>query len=148
MSLVDSRQNLRLRRLDPNEDREEAGLAHERENVDLLCDVQCRLAGELQRIAVPLLPIDQMRQQIARRFAVADEIVVDQINDRRMASLGHKGVEFGKKLFGRLESRLPPIQGRNVAEFAPIWAAAGELERSDEIARERHGVVARKGKAR
>ena len=148
MSLVDSRQNLRLRRLDPDEDCEEAGLTHQRENVDLLCDVQRRLAGELQRIAVPLLPIDQMRQQIARRFAVADEIIIDEIDHRRMAWLPHKGVELGKKLFGRLESRLPAIQGWNVAKLAPIWAAAGELERSDEVARERHGIVARKGKAR
>ena len=148
MSLVDFRQNLRLGRLDPDEDCEEACLTHKRENVDLLCDVQRRLTGELQRISAPLLPVDQMRQQIARRFAVADEIVVDKIDHRRMIRLGHEGVELGKKLLGRLEARLAAIEGRNVAEFAPVWTAAGELERADEIARERHGIVTRKRKAR
>ena len=90
----------------------------------------------------------KMRQQIARRFAVADEIVVDQIDHRRMVRLGDEGVEFGKKLLGRLEARLAAIEGRNVAKLAPIWAAAGELERADEIARERDGIVKRKRKAR
>src|SRR3984957_11950271 len=148
MSLVDSRQNLRLRRLDSDEHREEACLTHKRENVDLLCDVQRRLTGELQRISPPLLPIDQMRQKIARGFAVADEIVIDKIDHRRMIRLGDEGIELGKKLLGQLEARLAAIEGRNVAEFAPIRAAAGELERADEIARERHGIVTRKRKAR
>ena len=147
MSLVDSRQNLRLRRLDPDENCEEAGLTHERENVDLLCDVQRRLTGELQRISPPLLPVDQMRQQIARRFAVADEIVVDEIDHRRMIGLGDEGVEFGEKLLVRLEARLAAIEGRNVAKLAPIRATAGELERSNQIAREWDGVVERKWEA-
>ena len=148
MSLVDSRQNLGLGRLDPNEDGEEAGVAHQRENVDLLCDVQRRLTGELQRISPPLLPVDQMRQQIARRLAVTDEIVVDEIDYRRMIRLGDEGVELGQKLLGRLEAWLAAIEGRDIAEFAPIRATAGELERADEIAREWNGIVERKREVR
>ena len=74
----------------------------------LLGDVQGRLTGELQRISAPLLPVDQMRQQIARRFAVADEIVVDQIDDRRMGWLGNESVELGKKLRGDLKRGCRP----------------------------------------
>jgi hypothetical protein len=89
-----------------------------------------------------------MRQNIARGFAVTNEIVIDKIDHRRMIRLGDEGVELGKKLLGRLEAWLAAIEGRNVAKLASAWTAAGELERADEIARERHGIVTQKRKAR
>ncbi len=62
-----------------------------------------------------------------------------------MIGLGDEGVEFGEKLLVRFEARLAAIEGRNVAKLAPIRATAGELERSNEIAREWDGVIERKG---
>ncbi len=56
------------------------GLAHLLQDFGPLGDVQRRLAGEPHHVAGPLLPFDQMRQQVQRRLAVADEIVVDEID--------------------------------------------------------------------
>src|SRR3984885_9689205 len=121
MSLVDSRQNLRLGRLDFDENCEEAGFPHEHENIDLLCDVQRRLTGELQRISPPLLPVDQMRKEVARRLSVPEEIVVDEIDHRWVIRLGDESIELGKKLFGRLAARLGAQGGRDGGEFASTW---------------------------
>ena len=108
-----------LGRLDAAEHRVETRLAHHRENVRALRDIERRLAGELDRIAAPLLPGDQMRQQLARRFLVADEIVVDEIDRAGDPGVEHR-VEFGEDLLRRFEPGLAPVQRRDVAEFAAI----------------------------
>jgi hypothetical protein len=64
-----------------------------------------------------------MRQHLARRLAIADEIVVDEIDHRRMAALRHDGVELGSELRRRFQSRLPAVERRDVAKLAAIWAA-------------------------
>ena len=69
-----------FRRLDADEHRLEFRLSHQRQNFRLLGEIERRLAGEVQRMAAFLLPFDQMRQHFARRLAVADEIVVDEID--------------------------------------------------------------------
>ena len=52
--------------------------------------------AKLQRKAAILLPLREMRQQIARRLAIADEIVVDEIDGLRHRRLRQHGVELGK----------------------------------------------------
>ena len=84
MLLAHGLERVGLRRFDAGEDGEELRLAHQRQDFGLLGDIERGLAGKLQRIAVLLLPGDQMRQHLARGLAVADEIVVDEIDHRRM----------------------------------------------------------------
>ena len=132
-----------LRRLDADEQAEEAGLAHQREDVRLLGDVERRLAGELHRIAVLLLPFDEMRQHLARGLAVADEIVVDEIDHRRMTRLTAHGIELGDDLLRRLQPRLAAVEAGDVAELAAIGTAAGELQRQHQVVPQRDQVVGR-----
>ncbi len=70
---------------------------HQLEDLRPLGDVQRRLAGEPRDVAGSLLPFDKMRQQVERRLAVADEIVIDEIH-----RVGHSAfaqlVEFGDDL--------------------------------------------------
>ncbi len=73
-----------------------------------------------------------MRQQIQRRLAVADEIVVDEI-DRVGHSAFAQLVEFGDDLLRRLETRIAAVQSRDVAEFALIGTAARILDAAEEI---------------
>ena len=61
-----------------DENANEQSLAHQREDFVLLGDIERRLAGKLHRIAALFLPRDQIRQHVARGFAIADEIVVDK----------------------------------------------------------------------
>ena len=82
----------------PTNTREELRLAHQFEDLGLLGDVERRLAGELQRVAVLLLPGDEVRKHVARGLAVADEVIVDEVNDRRMLLLPAHGVELGDDL--------------------------------------------------
>ena len=56
--------------------------------------------AKLQGIAVLLLPFDQMRQHVLGGLAIADEIVVDEIDHRRMPLLPAHGVELGGDLRG------------------------------------------------
>src|SRR4029077_7926829 len=95
-------------------------------------NVERRFAGESERIAMTLLPGDQMRQQRLRRLAVGNEIVVDEISCRRQTLRPHR-VELGNDLLRRLEARIAAIERRYVAKFAAIRAAAGELQAGDEI---------------
>ena len=78
--LVHRLQRHRIRRLDAAEDGDEERLAHPGQDFRALGDVERRLAGEAQHIAGLLLPFDQMRQQVERGLAVADEIVIDEID--------------------------------------------------------------------
>ncbi len=77
-----------------------------------------------------------------RGLAVADEIVVDEIDHRRMHLAPH-GVEFGGDLLRRLEPRLPAVEAGDVAELAQIRTAARELNRQHQVALERDEVVGR-----
>ena len=141
--LGDGLQRVELRRLDADEDGEEAGLPHQLENLGLLGHVERRLAGELQRVAVLLLPGHEMGQHLLRGLAVGDEIVVDEVDDGRVVGLADEGVELGQQLLGRLQPRLPAIERRNVAELAAIRAAGGELQRAEQVFLQRQLVIGR-----
>ena len=94
-------------------------------------------------MAAPLLPFDEMRQHLARRLAVADEIIVDEIDHGGVAPLRQHGVELGGQLLRRLQPRLPAVQRRDIAELAAIGAAAGELQRAEQIAVEPDEMIGR-----
>ena len=119
--------------LDAAEHRIEIRLAHHRQDVGAGGDVERRLAGEPDRVAARFLPGDQMRQQLARRLLVADEIVVDKIHRAANAGVDHR-VELGDDLLGLLVARLAAVKRRDVAEFAAIGAAARILDVAEEIA--------------
>ena len=120
-------------RLDAAEHRVETRLAHHREDVRALRDVERRLARELDRIAAPFLPLDQIGQQLARGLLVADEIVVDEIDRAGDPGIEHR-VELGEDLLRRFEPGLAPVQRRDIAEFAAIRAAARKLHAAEKIA--------------
>ena len=140
--LGDRLQRLRIGRLDAAEHRREQRLAHQLEDFRPLGDVERRLAGQQQRIAVALLPLDQVRQQLAHGALVGDEIVVDEI-DRGGQPAGHELVELGADLLGRLVARDAAVERRDVAELALIRAAAGELDAAEEIAVDLRQLVGR-----
>jgi hypothetical protein len=104
------------------------------------------VASQPKRSGCPFLPFDEMRQHLARRLAVADEIVVDEIDERRIAALRQHGVELGGELLRRFQPRLPAVQRRYVAELAAIGTAAGELQRAEQIAIKPDEVIGRDGK--
>jgi hypothetical protein len=52
-----------------------------------------------------------VRQQLARRLAVGDEVVVDEI-DRTQRPARQHGVEFGQDLLRLLEARLAAVERR------------------------------------
>ena len=90
---------------------------------------------------MPLLPFDEVRQHFACRLAVADEIVVDEIDDTRRVRLRDHCVEFADDLLGRFQARLAAVKRRDVAEFAAIGTAAGELDRREQIPLQQHLVI-------
>ena len=108
------------------------GLAHLLEDLRPLGDVERRLAGEPHDVAGLLLPFDQMRQQVERRLAVADEIVIDEIHRAGHAAF-EQLVEFGDDLLRRLEARIAAVETRDVAELALIGTAARILDAAEEI---------------
>ena len=140
--LGDRLERLGLGRLDAAEDRRERRLAHQLEDFRPLGDVERRLAGQQQRIAVALLPLDQVRQHLAHGALVGDEIVVDEI-DRRGQAAGHELVELGANLLGGLVSRDAAVERRDVAEFALVRTAAGELDAAEQIAVDLRQLVGR-----
>src|SRR5207244_335277 len=100
-------ESLDLGRLDADEDIHETGSTHQFQKLGLFCDIERRLAGKCQREAVLLLPPDQMRQQFTGRFAVSDEIVVNEINRLRLRCLAQNGIELGDDLLayaGKIQS--------------------------------------------
>ena len=130
-----------LRRLDADEHADEVRLLHQLENVGLLGDVERRLAGEHHRIVVALLPLDEMRQHLLGGLAVADEIVVDEVERGRRVRLREDEIELGDDLLRRLHARLAAVKARDVAELAEVRAARRELHRAEQVAAERDLVV-------
>ena len=106
--------------------------AHLLQNLGPLGDVECRLAGQPHHVAGPLLPLDQMRQQVKRRLAIADEIVVDEIHRVGDAAFA-QFVEFGDDLLRRFQARIAAVEAGDVAELALIGAAARILDAAEEI---------------
>ena len=127
---------------DAAEDRLEHRLAHQREDLGPFGDVERRLAGKRQRIAIAFLPFDEMRQKFADAAPMRDEIVVDEI-DRVGEAAFHHLVEFGGDLLRCLEARIAAVQRRDVAELALIGTAAGELDAADEVFAELRELISR-----
>ena len=145
--LLDRFQRVWIGRLDAAEHRDEVRLAHQREDFRPLGDVQRRLARQADAKAVPLLPFDEMRQQLERRLAVADEIVVDEIDRAGDAALDQL-VEFGDHLLRRLQARIASVEARNVAELALIRTAARILDAAEEVALDLGQLIGRNRKLR
>jgi hypothetical protein len=73
-----------------------------------------------------------MRQQIQRRLAVADEIVVDEIDRVGHAAFAQL-VELGDDLLRRLQARIAAVEAGDVAELALIGTAARILDAAEQI---------------
>ena len=84
-----------------------------------------------------------MRQHLAGRLLVADEIVVDEIDRGGMPALAPHGIELGGDLLRGFQPRLAAVEPRDVAELAAVRAAAGELHRAHQVALERDQVIGR-----
>ena len=118
--------------------------------------ISARISGRLAMFSVAsqdsrkhkaglLLPFDQMRQQIERGLAVADEIVIDEI-DRAHDAAFEQLVEFGGDLLRRLQPRIAAVEAGDVAEFALIRAARGILDAAEEVARNIRQFIGRNRK--
>jgi len=88
-----------------------------------------------------------MRQQLERRLAVADEIVIDKINRTPNAALKHF-IEFGRDLLRGFQPRVAAVKSRNIAELALIGTAARILDAAEEIAPEVGKLIGWKRKPR
>ncbi len=73
-----------------------------------------------------------MRQQVERGLAIADEIVIDEI-DRTGDAAFQQLVEFGGDLLRGFEARITAIKSGDIAEFALIGATARILDAAEEI---------------
>src|SRR3954462_4265208 len=73
-----------------------------------------------------------MWQQIQRGLAIADEIVVDEIDGASDAAFAQL-VELGDDLLRRLQARIAAVKTGNVAEFALIRTAARVLDATEEV---------------
>jgi hypothetical protein len=89
------------------------------------------------------LPGEEVRQHVLGGFAIADEIVVDEIHDRRMPFLLAHGIELGGDLGRCFEPRLTAVEIGNVAELAEIGTAAGELQGQHQVVLQWDEVVGR-----
>src|SRR5262249_12231812 len=120
-------QALGLRRFDADEDPAEAGRAEEAEQLRGLRAVERGLGADSEAITVPLLVLAEEAQQLLRRLAVADEVVVDEEDAAR--ARGAERVELAADLRGRLAAGLAAEHHDDVAELALERAAARELQR-------------------
>ena len=135
-----------LGRLDPAEHRVEARRAHEGEHPLVLGDVEGRLAGETERIAIAGLPLDQVRQELLGGLLIRDEVVVHEVDGDRAGR--HDLVQLAQNLLRRLEPRIAAVQPGNVAELARVRAAARELDARDEVLSQPDEGVRGHGKVR
>lgn len=140
--LVHEAQGLGLRRLDAAEHGHEPRLAHLLQDIVPLGDVQCRLAVKLHGIAPGPLPGDEMWQQLPRRLAVTDKIVIDEV-DRPLQACRDDGIQLGDDLLGGLQTGPAAVEFRDIAKFALIRAPARELDITEQIAVHIHETVGR-----
>src|SRR5260221_7836215 len=142
MLLTHGRERRGLGSLDAHKNTEEARLLHQPKDFGLLGDVERRFASELHRIVVFALPRDEVGKHLARCFAIADKIVVDEIDCRRTFLLPYR-IEFADDLLRRFESRLAAIKAGYVAEFTTIGAATRKLQSQQQIVSQPHQVISR-----
>ena len=69
-----------VRRLDADEDREEARAPHEGQQLVTIGQVEAGLGRVLERVAVSLAPVRQGLEERLDRLRVADEVVVHEID--------------------------------------------------------------------
>src|ERR1700722_1362631 len=119
-------------RFDTAEDRGEIGFAHELQELGMLGDVERRFAAERERIAVTLLPIDEDFDEFSGGPAIADEVVIDEIDGAVCAGRQH-GIELFGNVLGSLQARIAAIESRDVAKLALIGTAARKLDVGEEI---------------
>ena len=117
---------------------------HEIKDIRVLRQGQCRLAAQTH-LAIPfILPDHQVIEQFASSLWVGDEIVVHKIDRRRSA--GRQDIQFADNLRRGLMAGTATVESRDVAELAPMRAAAGELHRAEEVVADIDQVIGWCGK--
>src|SRR5579885_716158 len=115
-------QAIKIGRLDAAKNAGEIRIAQIGQKVVILGDIEGRLEREWKRERMPLLPGDEMGDQLAHRAAVGDEVVVDEIDRGGKPASAHL-VEFGDDLLRPLHARHAAVEARNIAELAGERAA-------------------------
>ncbi len=87
-----------------------------------------------------------MRQHFTGGLAVADEVVVDEVQARGGGLLRKNEIQLLDQLLRRLEPRLPAVQIGNIAKLALVRASRGELQGAQQVLIEFQQVVCRFGK--
>ena len=114
--------------LDADEDVVESGMLHQHQQGRVVRQVDGGLGDEGEGVFVPFHPIDHCRQDFFfQGILVADEVVVHH-EDRAPPAGVVDGVELPDELGGVFQARLAPVEGGDVAEFAVVGAAPGELD--------------------
>src|SRR5262245_15210403 len=132
LQLLGLLQRLLVRRLDADEDGGDISSDHELHKLLVIGEIDRGFRNEHQRIAIALLPTDHVLQNLLDGLFVADEVVVDDEDDRQFLSA--QGVEFSEDLRRSLETRPPAEDDDDVAELAGKRAAARELHRAKGVA--------------
>ena len=135
-------QGLGIRALDADEDGEEVRILHRLQHLVVVGEIDRGFGRELERIVVLLQPRLEPRHQGAQVLAVADEIVVDEIDMAAIAAVVER-LQLGEDLVVGLGARHAAVQLDDVAELAGERAAARILHADVEILLELQQVVAR-----
>src|SRR5215471_6209324 len=138
-------QRFLIRRLNADEHRVDISVDQEPHHLLVLGEVDRCLGDKADRIAVRLLPPDDLAQNRLYRLLIADQIVVD--DEGVVDAGGGKPIQLGPDLLRGLEPRPPPKNDDDVAKFTGERAAARHLQAAIEIAvhppevpaRARHG---------
>jgi hypothetical protein len=133
--------------LDADEDREEADLLHEAQQLVVVGEVHGGLGRELERPVSLLEPRLEVGEELLRELLVADEVVVYEIDVTSIAEVVER-LQLLQHLLRRLRPRHAAVELDDVAEFALKGAAAAPLHRHVEIVFELEEVEARAGRLR
>ena len=102
--LLHGHQYFRIRRFHTKEDSDEVDLTHQCEKRGIIGKIDGGLCPELKWIAVPLLPIFELRKELADLLLIADKIIINEEYIAAMSGLIER-IEFRQHLCGRLGPR-------------------------------------------
>jgi hypothetical protein len=128
--------------LDSDKNREEIGFPQELEQLVIVCDIERCLRRKFERIAARVEPPGQLRQKLLQCLLVADEIVIDELDDAAPSD-AVEYVQLGQHLIIGLGPRNASVELDDVAEFASKRTAAGELNTYGEVVFELEQIESR-----
>ena len=109
-------QRFLVRQFDTDENAHDVGVGQQPHHFRIIGQIEGLLGDEGQGIAVRLLPRDDRTEHLLDRLLVAEQVVVDDGDERRLVA--PRGLELGDDLGLGLDSRNPAEDDDDVAELA------------------------------